>query len=317
LHLVVREDFLPIATALPGVEKVIGVSRRARATDLLALGSALAREPYAHVFDLHLSLRSRLLTWRLQGRLRRGFSKQELPRWFLVHWHRNLYAHFGGVRSLRQRMLEPLRRLRLEPRLHPTRLDLPAAARRDAEARLRAAGVLPETILVGIAPGARWPSKRWPQERFADLVARLAQEDQRHFLLFGGQDEKALTAELSTVTPRAHDCGGSTEILETAALLQRCHLLITNDSGLLHVAEAVGCPVLAFFGPTSPAFGYAPSLPGSRFLHEPPACNPCSKNGSRPCHRPRHECMLAIDVAAAARHAQAILDASALSPVDP
>jgi heptosyltransferase-2 len=298
------------------VDKVIGVSRTAGVADLLAMGRDLARRPYRHVFDLHHSLRSRLLTWRLQRRLCRGFSKQELPRWLLVHLHRDWYAHFGGVRSLRERMLDPLRRLGFEPALHPTRLDLPAALHDEAARRLQSFGVPPEAARIGIAPGARWPSKRWPQERFATLVQRLATDESRRFLLFGDAREKPLTAAVTRAAAHAHDCGGGDDLLRTAALLQRCHLLVTNDSGLLHVAEAVGCPVLALFGPTSPAFGYAPSLPGSRLLFAPPPCNPCSKNGSRPCHRREHECMLALDVENAHQEALAILASSSVAAVE-
>jgi ADP-heptose:LPS heptosyltransferase len=82
--------------------------------------------------------------------------------------------------------------------------------------------------------------------------------------------------------------------------------VITNDSGLLHMAEAVGRPVLAFMGPTSPAFGYAPYRPDSRLLYHPPRCSPCSKNGSRPCHRPTHECMINITVPEAVEAAEAV-----------
>ena len=80
LDIVVRDDFVALASALPGVHRVIGVSRRAGPAELLALGARLAHEPYAHVFDLHHSLRSRLLTWKLWHRRRPGFGKQALPR---------------------------------------------------------------------------------------------------------------------------------------------------------------------------------------------------------------------------------------------
>src|SRR6188474_2485387 len=107
---VVREDLAALASALPGVSRVVAVRRRAGAAALLALAARLAREPYAHVFDVHGSVRSRLLTLGLRRRSRRGFDKQALPRWLLVHAHRDLYARWGGVRSLRERTLLPLRR---------------------------------------------------------------------------------------------------------------------------------------------------------------------------------------------------------------
>ena len=83
------------------------------------------------------------------------------------------------------------------------------------------------------------------------------------------------------------------------ALKQPTALVVANDSGLLHVGEAVGRPGLALFGPTAPQFGYTPYRAASRLLREPPRCSPCSKNGSRPCSRPTHECMENISVDAA------------------
>ncbi len=310
LDFVVRDDFAPVATALPGVQRVVAVGRDAGAATLLELGNALARERYDHVFDLHSSLRSRLLTWRLRGRLRAGFSKQALPRWFLVHAHRDLYARFGGARPLRERMLEPLRRLGLEPRLHSTCLVLSAAARASAGEQL---GSADEKALVAIAPGARWPSKRWPVERFAALVARLAATTACRFVVLGESAEAPIAAAVARSAPGATlDLCGRLDILETAAVLQRCRLLVTNDSGLMHVAEAVGCRVLALFGPTTPAFGYAPYLPTSFLLHRPPPCNPCSKNGSKPCHRPTHECMERIGVEEVAALVESSLGAPAV-----
>ncbi len=308
IDFVVREDLLGLAAALPGVRKVIAVSRRAGMPELLALGARLSREPYEHVFDLHSSLRSQLLTWRLRRRVRPGFAKQSLPRWFLLHAHRDVYDRFGGARPLRERMLEPLRRLGFVPRLYDTRLVLGPDARERATTFLAAAA--PPCTLVAIAPGARWPSKRWPAHHFAALVQRLDAQGGVHFLVLGTAEEHALAATVTAAAPgSSHDCSGRFDILETAALLEHCRLLIGNDSGLLHVAESVGCPVLGFFGPTSPAFGYAPYRPNSRFLHRPPPCNPCSKNGSRPCHRPTHECMQNLGVDEAADAAMAILNA--------
>jgi heptosyltransferase-2 len=310
IDFLVRDDLVEIATALPGVQRVIAVPRRAGAGLLVGLSRRLARGGYAHVFDVHHSLRSRLLTSGLRRQLRPGFTKQELPRWMLVQMHRDVYARFGGARPLRVRMLEPLRRMGFTTHLHDTHLVLPSAAVVQADRALAAAGIRPpEHEIVGIAPGARWASKRWPVDRFAALVELLARDAARRFVLVGNAGESGLGASVAAVAPqRSLDLCGALDVLGTAAVLARCRLLVTNDSGLMHVCEAVGRPVLAFFGSTSPQFGYAPYRPESLFLHQPPRCNPCSKNGSRPCHRPRHVCMENISVDAAHAAACAILN---------
>ena len=306
---VVRDDLAELAAALPGVERVVAVPRRLGIAALLRLGAELARRPYAHVFDLHHGMRSRLLVRGLGARRRDGFGKQALPRWVLVHLHRDIYGRYGGSRPLRARMLEPLRGLGLHPQLHDTQIVVPAAARQRAEALLRAAGVRAGELLIGVAPGARWPSKCWPAERYAALLRRLAESTDLRFLLVGGAAERPLAFITALGAPeRCLDLSGQIDVLETAAILERCAALLGNDSGLLHVAEAVGRPVLAFFGPTAPEFGYAPYRAASRLLRQPPPCSPCSKNGSRPCSRPTHECMENISVEAAYTAAGALLE---------
>ncbi len=305
---VVREDLAEVALALPGVERVVAVRRRLGLFGLLGLASELARTPWAHVFDLHASVRSRVLTAGLRRRLRSGFDKQTVPRAILVALHRDLYAHFGGARSLRARMLTPLVRLGLRPALSDTRLVVAPSAHLLADAALTAAGVRAGERCIAVVPGARWPSKCWPAERFATLVERLSRDPAHRVLVLGGAAERSLASVVALGAPgRAVPLAGSLDLLTTAAVLARCHVAVVNDSGLLHIAEAVGRPVVAIFGPTSPQFGYAPYRPESVLLRDPPSCSPCSKNGSRPCMRPTHECMENISVDAVVAAVEKVL----------
>ena len=295
ISFVVRADLADVAAALPGVTHVHAVDRDTGIGGLLRLATELANNGYSHVFDVHRSMRSRLLVHRMRHLQRPGFAKQSVARWFLIHLHRDLYARFGGARSLRQRMLQPLETMGLHPRLYPTQLMLSAQLKEEARRRLQNLAD-PDTQWIALAPGALWPSKEWPTDRFLAVAQQLLRVPQRRLLVVGGARERVMGTRLAeALAQRAVSVSGETNLLQTAALLQLCRLTITNDSGLLHVAEAVGCPVVALFGPTSPRFGYAPHLDESQLLYEPPRCSPCSKNGSRPCHRPTHECMLAID----------------------
>jgi len=305
---VVREDLAAVASALPAVHRIHAVPRGAGAGALVALGSELRRTRPAHVFDLHRSVRSRTITLGMPN-LRPGFGKQSLARWVLVHVHRDLYRRWGGARPLRERMLEPLRRLGLEPRLHPTRLLLPESVHAAAATRLAAAGVRFDDACVAVAPGARWPSKCWPLERYLALAQQLAAAGSR-VLLVGGESEAAAAGMVALGEPRCINLCGPLDVLETAAVLSRCRALVGNDSGLAHVAEAVGCPTVVLFGPTSPQFGYAPFLERSAMLYQPPPCSPCSKNGSRPCMRPTHECMENIDVGTVAAATRLVIAGS-------
>src|SRR5262249_31559124 len=153
---VVREDLCEVAAALPGVSRVVAVPRHAGIAALASLAAEIARTNWSHVFDLHSSLRSRLLTLGVRRRMRAGFHKQALPRWILLRLHRDVYARFGGVQSMRDRMLAPLVRMGFAPRRRDTQLVLPAAARRRAAEALARARLAPTDVCLAIAPGARW-----------------------------------------------------------------------------------------------------------------------------------------------------------------
>ncbi len=106
---------------------------------------------------------------------------------------------------------------------------------------------------IGIHPGsgADQPFKRWPVEKFSDLVSQLQIKFGAHIILFGGKEEIKITENIAYHIPVPPIIAtGKTNIRETAALIQCCHRFISNDSGLMHLAVAVGTPVIGIFGPT-------------------------------------------------------------------
>jgi heptosyltransferase-2 len=129
--------------------------------------------------------------------------------------------------------------------------------------------------LIGIFPGGHAPSRRWAPARFADLAARLAKRGAR-VVIFGGPAERALTAQVAG--HHAIDLGGQTDLPLLAAGLQACTLVITNDSGPLHVAAAVGTPTISFWGAGDPTVT-GPLGPNQRLIrHAELPCVPCARN---------------------------------------
>jgi len=143
-----------------------------------------------------------------------------------------------------------------------------------------------------VAPGSRWAAKRWTG--FGELCRELAERG--HFVVLVGDaaDAEVTHPIAAALGERALDLAGSVPLLQTAAHIARCRLFVGNDSGLMHLAEAVGVPAVALFGPTVASFGYFPSLAGSRVLERRLACRPCSRNGAIPCPRGTGECLAAI-----------------------
>ena len=105
-----------------------------------------------------------------------------------------------------------------------------------------------------LQPGARWDNKRWPVENFAELVRRLTGDfPEFHFAIMGGKQDQALGESLARVEPkRCFDLTGKTSLPEMVEWIRLSELMVTNDTGPMHVAAALGKPVVALFGPTDP-----------------------------------------------------------------
>jgi len=160
-----------------------------------------------------------------------------------------------------------------------------------AEEKLQSFGARRGAMRVAVGAGASYGSaKCWPPERFAAAINRLMRERKAEIILFGTLAEAAVSAAIQAGLDQAVlDLTGKTEIAELPALLSRCTVFLGNDSGAMHVAAAVGLPVVAVFGPTDP-WGTAPVTARCTIVQEKPYCSPCFL---RKCPTD-HRCMTAV-----------------------
>jgi heptosyltransferase-2 len=161
---------------------------------------------------------------------------------------------------------------------------------------------------VAFAPGAVGPSKRWPSASYAALAGRLAAEGNDVWVI-GGPGERTLAAEIAAAAPaRIRDLTGA-DLRNAILALAAAQAAVSNDSGLLHVAAAIGTPAIGIFGPTSP-WHWAPLNPIAGAI-QAPGDLPC-----RPCHKPvcrlgHHRCMTEISIAQVADATTAALGGGA------
>ncbi len=197
-----------------------------------------------------------------------------------------------------------LRAMRWDAWERSIRLTLPAGSDAEADRLLAASGLGPGALLLGINPGAAYgTAKRWPAERFAEAADLLADRQGTTALLFGSSMEAPLTRAIrDRMRGKAIDFGGRTTLAAFTSLLGRCRLLLTNDSGAMHLAAALGVPCVALFGPTDPR-RTGPLGSDHRVLHHPPACSPCRYRDCPIDHR----CLRGLGVGEAVAAAEAIL----------
>jgi heptosyltransferase-2 len=256
----------------------------------------LAAELRAQKFDVALLLQNAFdaawLAWRARIPERIGYARH--ARSFLLTRSVPLPRHGEIPAHEKYYYLELLRRAGWGHSVKDETfigLRVPEEKRRSADEFLSKSGVRQGAMRIAVAAGASYGSaKCWPPLRFAEVANRLQSETEAEIILFGTAAEANVSTAISAEMPRPPiDLTGKTAIADLPALLSQCQLFIGNDSGAMHVAAAVGLPIVALFGPTDP-HGTAPVTPRCTIVQQKPYCSPCFLRRCPTDHR----CMTAI-----------------------
>ena len=160
----------------------------------------------------------------------------------------------------------------------------------------------PEQPLLAMAPGSIWNTKCWPLEYYVTLAMDLIGKGYR-LILTGAAADYPKCEEIRVNCLKQDDdaavlnAAGRSDLLTSAALLEAAELLICNDSGALHLANAMQTRVFAFFGPTVQRIGYYPFREGDRVFETDLDCRPCGSHGGQRCPLGHHNCMRKIEPA--------------------
>ncbi len=150
-----------------------------------------------------------------------------------------------------------------------------------------------DDIFIGIAPGASYATKRWTIDGFQDVINYFIEHHNAKIILFGNGFDRELIGSFN-ITNRQNilTCAGKHSISETGVLMDLCHVILTNDSGLLHLASALKKPVVAIFGNTTEELGFFPSTTKNIIIQNNNLkCRPCSHVGRNKCPKDHFKCM--------------------------
>lgn len=295
IDFLVKSAYADLLHGNPHVSRVIAFDGNEGVGGLRRLRKEIRDEGYDLILDLHDSLRSRYVCAGQSGV--RRYRKRKLARAVLVRWQRDVYRLFGGSPGVIERYLETVRHLGVSddgegPELFPSPGDVAAAGAllHDAPAGW-----------VGVSPSARHETKVWPPERFASAASALARDRGFGVVLLGGPDDiercGVVEARIRADAPGmpVANAAGKLTLLQSAALLDRCAVVLANDSGLMHVASARKRPLVAVFGSTVRQFGFAPYGRRSVVVERPEVlCRPCTGIGRARCPEGHFRCMLDI-----------------------
>lgn len=144
-----------------------------------------------------------------------------------------------------------------------------------------------------LVPGSVWATKRWTEEGFIELAQRYVDRGEAVILL-GSADERELCQRIQSRVPQVQNKAGELSLIESLELMRVSQLVVSNDSGAMHLASVAGTPTLAIFGPTTLALGYRPWSSQAVVMQKPLKCRPCGKHGHQKCPIGTHECMKSI-----------------------
>ncbi|MUM76299.1 glycosyltransferase family 9 protein [Pseudodesulfovibrio sp. F-1] len=270
---VTRTANAPLFDNHPAVVRVVGLEDRHLRDAWPATARELAREFARHeLIDLHGTLRSRVLGWLWRGPVRR-YPKQGITRRLfglsrLDRLRIKLEATTVPQRYALARDSDAPEAAVITPRLFLTEAEL-------AGADERLTGMNRHKPRIALHPYATHPAKQWPRGHWQELTRLLTAAGMGWFVV--GRDAAPL------VRDNRRDYTNATSLRETCALMARADLLITADSGPMHLAGGVGTPAAALFGPTVRAWGFFPAGAHDRIIEADLDCRPCSLHGGKPC----------------------------------
>lgn len=286
VHWVTRAEFMPLVENHPGLNKAWSLSRKSGLLGLVRLALQLRQEKYTHLYDAHNNLRSHLLSWILGfGRFRFHFLRRSIRRFkrmMLFRFRINLFRMpFSGQRDL----LEPLKEWGLsEDAPSPPQIFIA----KDVIEETKEKHPFLKKPYVALAPSAAFALKRWPLEYWLELIKKFPNEN---FVVLGGPEDNFLSV-FEILGSRVLNLAGKLSFSESAAVVMSSKALISNDTGLMHVAEQSGTKAIALMGPAP--FGF-PSRPTTKILELNLSCRPCSKHGQGPCvNLEFHKCLRGI-----------------------
>jgi len=287
LTVLTKQAYAPLLSHNPNLDRVLALDGQ---RSLAGVAAELRASRYTHLLDLHDSVRSRALRLLVPGQWN-TYPKHRVARTLLIHTKRD---HYAEHRPVAERYFAAARTLDVVPDGDPPDLFLAPEAQREVADWFAAAPLDAGRPTIALAPGAAHATKRWPVEHWRTLLARLTEAGFQAVILGGHEDQAIAASVVEGAASGVRNVAGRFGLQGTAALLRRTAALVSGDTGVMHMATAVGTPVVALFGPTVRAFGFFPYTDKARVVELDLGCRPCSSKGGPQCPLGHHHCLRQI-----------------------
>ncbi len=263
--------------------------------DIKNTRKTIKAQNFTHIIDLHNNLRTRRLTFGLKQVIVNRFRKLNLKKWILTSFKIDKLPQ----KHIVDRYIDTLSALGVINDHKNTSFQIPSAE----EISLESLDILPQEYLT-VVLGAQFRTKKFPTH----LLLKTLLSYSRPVVLLGGKDEMQAANEIQEAlsSQKIINLCGTLSLLGSASVIKQSGNVLTNDTGLMHIAAMFDVPIVSVWGNTVPSLGMYPYRPGkenSVKIHEVLGlnCRPCSKIGHQECPKGHFNCMEKQDIAAIAK----------------
>lgn len=293
IDFVVKKQFADILRCVPFVSNVIELDSKKGFAELRAIRNQLRNEQYDVALDIHKNWRSMFVCNTIGAKQVFRFNKHVFRRWVLTTFHKDIYKE---VRPVYLRFIDAAQQIGVVPDGKYTELVVPEQLGKSMKDIFVQANISFEKRIIALCPGASFSNKQWQVEKFQQLAKRVVLDFDAQVILLGGKKESEICETIASESG-AVSFAGKFDLSQSIAALSMVSLTVANDTGMLHVSEALGVPVVGIYGPTARQFGYFPILPQSKVAQvDNLPCRPCTKMGMNHCPKKHFSCMNDISV---------------------
>ncbi len=248
------------------------------------------RRDYDMIIDLQIDLRSLLMSVFSGYFQRKVYNTRRFKRFLLITFRKNYYKEKKPV-SLR--FLETVEDLGINDDGKGADFYFSSSEKKLVTDRLKSDDINNTNSLIVLAPGAGRKTKRWPVKRYAE-VGKFLIDAGYNVVVIGDKTDKNICDQIAEEFDKIKNYAGEFTLQQVGALLSMAKLLITNDTGVMHIGTAVCQNVIAIFGPTTEILGFYPFRGKATVIEHSLHCRPCSYHGTDTCPQKHFQCMKSI-----------------------
>ncbi len=312
IDFLIKKEFAVVLSNNPHLDNIIAFDKKAGKGELNRIRQQVKQNNYSHILDIQKNIRSIYISAG-SGAIVSGFSKKLLERDLLIRFGINIYKE---IKPVYLRYFESVSTLGVSYDGNGTEVFPAVTETEKVNEILKQENIASGRPVLVVAPGAQWENKRWPVEGFATAADTFCRHTGAITVLIGGTGDIEICNQVNTLmqTP-ALNLAGKLSLMGSASMLGMAKMVFTNDTGMLHMAQAMKTPVVAVYGPTTRELGFFPLPENSRVAEFEISCRPCTQKGLHSCPKKHFLCMKNIKPETVSNLAAGLFDQNSASPV--